>query len=61
VLAGQECGELRGDVDADLAARILFDAYTGAVIRWATVEPPPFPLGSTLRDVATAILDGLRA
>jgi AcrR family transcriptional regulator len=60
VVAGKERGELRGDVDADLAARILFDAYTGVVIRWAAVEPPPYPLRSTLRNVATAILDGLR-
>ena len=32
---GQAQGDVRADVDAGLAGRLLLDAYAGAIIRWA--------------------------
>jgi TetR/AcrR family transcriptional regulator, cholesterol catabolism regulator len=59
VATGQERGELRADIDAELAGRLLFDAYVGVVIRWAAAGPPRFPLKPALRQVAVTILHGL--
>ena len=60
VAAGQQRGELLSELDTELVARILFDAYVGVVIRWVAIDPPPFDLQATLRDMVTTILDGLR-
>jgi TetR/AcrR family transcriptional regulator, cholesterol catabolism regulator len=60
VAAGQQRGELRAEIDAELAGRLLFDAYIGVLIRWAAPRRPPFPLKQTLREVAGTIIAGLR-
>jgi AcrR family transcriptional regulator len=60
VANGRERRELRRDLDTQLVARLLFDAYVGIVIRWVAVDPPPFELGPTLREMVTTVLDGLR-
>jgi AcrR family transcriptional regulator len=60
IAAGQERGELRADIDAQLAGSLLFDAYAGVVLRWAAADDPPFPLRKALRDTCAIIVDGLR-
>lgn len=59
IRAGQRDGELRKDVDAELAARLLFDAYAGILLRWVS-EEPSFPLRHALREACSLVLDGLR-
>lgn len=61
IAAGQQRGDLRADIDAGLAGRILFDAYAGVVLRWAAADDPPFRLNKALRDTCATIVGGLRA
>ena len=61
VAAGQRRGDLRADIDAGLAGRLLFDAYAGVVLRWAAADDPPFALSGALRETCAIIVDGLRA
>jgi AcrR family transcriptional regulator len=57
---GQQQGDIRADVDAGAAGRLLFDAYLGAVIRWASDEPVDEDLNTTVGQALEIILAGLR-
>ena len=56
---GQAQGDVREDIDAARAGRVLLDAYSGALVRWAGSEND-----GSLRDavviVLNVVLDGLR-
>jgi AcrR family transcriptional regulator len=58
---GQSRGDIRRDIDAQLAGRVLLDAYLGALVRWAAeTESTPPSLSEALRTVLDLLLDGLR-
>jgi AcrR family transcriptional regulator len=57
---GQAQGDVREDIDAARAGRVLLDAYSGALIRWAGAEDD-VPLRDAVVTVLGVILDGLRA
>jgi AcrR family transcriptional regulator len=60
IAAGQRRGELRAGIDAELAGRLLLDAYAGIVLRWVGPDEPPFSLRDAMRDVCAIVVDGLR-
>jgi AcrR family transcriptional regulator len=58
---GQRQGDVRADIDAGAAGRVLLDAYVGAMIRWASEnEPANEDLRSALDAVLEIVLAGLR-
>ena len=61
IAEGQRRGELRADIEPELAGRLLLDAYAGIVLRWVAADAPPFPLRDALREVCTIIVTGLRS
>jgi AcrR family transcriptional regulator len=57
---GQERGDVRPDVDADDAGRLLLDAYLGAIFRWAAEEESAsVSLSASLRTILEVLLNGL--
>jgi AcrR family transcriptional regulator len=57
---GQARGELAPDADPDLAGRVLFDAYSGALYRWVTDDGPTL-LEDDLLATVDVVLQGLLA
>ena len=58
VEAGRKRGDVRRDLDADVAARALLDLYLGALYRWAADEERD--ASSLTRDLSTALAPFLR-
>jgi AcrR family transcriptional regulator len=57
---GQVQGDVRDDIDASRAGRVLLDAYSGALVRWAGPESD-VSLRDAMTTVLEVILDGLKA
>jgi AcrR family transcriptional regulator len=58
---GQSRGDIRRDIDAQHAGRVLLDAYLGAVVRWAAeTDSAPPSVSEALRTVLDLLLEGLR-
>jgi AcrR family transcriptional regulator len=55
---GQAQGDVRDDLDAAHVARVLLDAYSGALVRWAGPETD-VSLREAVTTVLEVILDGL--
>jgi AcrR family transcriptional regulator len=60
IAAGQRRGELRAEIDAELAGRLLLDVYAGIVLRWVAPARPPFPLRAAMRSACAVVVEGLR-
>jgi AcrR family transcriptional regulator len=58
ILAGQERGEIRADVDAASMGRLLMDGYLGIVYRWAAEDDAPPPEADFLQ-LVDIVFDGL--
>jgi len=61
IRAGQDNGHIAKDADPDHAAQILFDAYQGELIRWATAQDKPSDLEHRLFETLDLILGGITA
>jgi AcrR family transcriptional regulator len=61
IAAGQRRGELRAEIDAELAGRLLLDVYAGIVLRWVAGDLPPFPLRQAMRSACAVVVEGLRS
>ena len=55
----QAKGELRRDVPAERASRLLEDVYHGTIMMWLESPEPPFPLKDELRKRLTLAMQGL--
>ncbi|MGI5170241.1 TetR/AcrR family transcriptional regulator [Spirillospora sp. CA-253888] len=56
--AGIASGEVARDVDPELVARALRDAYLGALYRWCAADARPVALGDALQDILEVVLVG---
>ena len=55
----QAKGELRRDVPAERASRVLSDIYNSTIMMWLESPEPPFPLKDELRKRLTLVTQGL--
>jgi len=55
----QAKGELRRDVPAERASRVLSDIYNSTIMMWLDSPEPPFPLKDELRKRLTLVMQGL--
>jgi len=55
----QAKGELRRDVPAARASRLLGDIYNSTIMMWLESPEPPFPLKDELRKRLTLVMQGL--
>jgi AcrR family transcriptional regulator len=61
IRAGQARGDISRETDADLAGRLLFDAYIGVLHRWVTAKHQPEDLETRLLAVLDLLLRGIAA
>lgn len=55
---GVKRGEIRPDIDADLAEQIITTAYFSIVLQWIDTEPP-FSLDARLNEMIDQVLHGV--
>ena len=55
----QANGELRRDVPAERAYRLLSDVYHATIVMWLESPEPPFPLKDEVRKRLTLVMEGL--
>jgi AcrR family transcriptional regulator len=55
----QARGQLRRDIDAVQAHRILSDIYHDTIVMWLAVPEPPFALQEEIRKRLTLVVEGL--
>lgn len=58
---GKQTGEIRPDIDAAQAGAILAAGYFTTVLRWISIDPPPFSLPEELSGMLGIVLRGLLA
>jgi hypothetical protein len=59
IRAGQERGEFSPHVDPDRVGNLIFDAYSGVLIRWVTADDEAAGLEDDLLAVLDLILSGV--
>ncbi|MEV4754473.1 TetR/AcrR family transcriptional regulator [Micromonospora sp. NPDC049559] len=59
IVAGQQRGEIRPEVDATLVGRLLMDGYLGVIYRWAADDRAPSPEQDLVRMV-DIVVEGIR-
>jgi AcrR family transcriptional regulator len=60
IAAGQQRGDIRSDVDPQIAGALILDGYLGVLYRWASEEPGT-ALGPALTTMVDTLLGGLLA
>jgi AcrR family transcriptional regulator len=59
IRSGQQQGDIPGELDANRAALVVWDAYLGVLYRWVSDEDGRFALEENLKDMLDMLLSGI--